>query len=353
MYISGPNQAHLVIIGNHQSFANRMNLLKPLADSMEKAILFEDVEAQQYEEYIRKAQKFVPLRISADASVEDTENRLTIMTRYGVEILKTIKDDADKNKASISQNLDVVTKVLDCKREYLEKVTLRGNEVKRQISTQNGLLAVETSRKNRLQEELESWRDTRRDFEIARDATWICLPCLAGFSIKIADVDSKINSLGRRIYDSQTSISQIRRRIQAYQQELDSLPSKSEMEKLKNDIYEVNGLKNIYSTTIDNLKALKQVTRNIDANAKKASAMIEGCGNNIDECYTIVPIRDAIAKLKREGKSFWDYLQNSQNPEDVDIPVTICPSEGQGCPVNELMAFRKKPQKARKQCFFQ
>ena len=208
-----------------------MNLLKPLADSMEKAILFEDIEAQQYEEYIRKAQKFVPLRISADASVEDTEKRLTIMTRYGVEILKTIKDDADKNKASISQNLGVVTKVLDCKREYLEKVTLRGNEVKRQISMQNGLLAAATSRRNRLQEELESWRDTRRDFEIARDATWICLPCLAGFSIKIADVDSKMNSLGRRIYDSQTSISQIRRRIQAYQQELDSLPSKSEMEK--------------------------------------------------------------------------------------------------------------------------
>ena len=34
------------------------------------------------------------------------------------------------------------------------------------------------------------------------------------------------------------------------------------------------------------------------------------------------------------------------NSEAVDIPAT-CPAEGQGCPVNELVAFRKKPHKAR------
>jgi len=50
-----------------------------------------------------------------------------------------------------------------------------------------------------------------------------------------------------------------------------------------------------------------------------------------------------------ENDILFDVIPNS---EAVDIPAT-CPSEGQGCPVNELVAFRKKPQQDRQQCIFQ
>jgi len=52
---------------------------------------------------------------------------------------------------------------------------------------------------------------------------------------------------------------------------------------------------------------------------------------------------------ERENNLRFSAIPNS---EAVDIPAT-CPAEGQGCPVNELIAFRKKPQKARQQCIFQ
>ena len=51
----------------------------------------------------------------------------------------------------------------------------------------------------------------------------------------------------------------------------------------------------------------------------------------------------------RENNKLFYAIPNS---EAVDVPAT-CPPEGQGCPVNELVAFRKKPQKARQQCIFQ
>jgi len=296
------------VIGGHQSFTNRMNILKTLADAMENATVFEDINGHKFLEYVQNSQKFVPLRIQADASVEDTE-KVKIMTRYGEEVLKTIQGDADKYKTSISRNLDVATRILVCKREYLEETTSISNKLKRQISRENGFLVAERNRKNRLQKEDRSLASSRIDFEIARHSTSFCLPCVIGFKIKLKVIDKKRRSLRKRISHSQTTISLRQQQIKAYQRDLDSLPSEYEMKKLKNDIYELDGLKNSYSTTIDNLKALKQVTKNIEANAQNASAMIEDCGNNIDDCYTIVPIRTALAKLKREGKTFWDYLQ--------------------------------------------
>ena len=59
------------------------------------------------------------------------------------------------------------------------------------------------------------------------------------------------------------------------------------------------------------IKALMQYASNIKTNAADVSRLIGECGDNMDECYTIIPIRTAIDKLKREGKGFWDYLKKN------------------------------------------
>jgi len=254
--------------GNRQPFTERVNLLKPLADSMEKAILFYDIDNQEYEEFVRNCQRFVPLRITpSSTNVEDNE-KLRIMTHYGVEILETILIDTEMNKAIITKNLDVAAKILNCKRARLNDVTSRVPDMEREISRERGRLRVAEN-----------------------DLGGLCNHWIIRMSKRCREI--KIRRL---------TITATIRNLRIL---------KFEMNKLKKEIYEVDGLKNTYSTIIDNLKTLKQFTLNINANSKKVSGLIEECGTNIDECYTIVPIRDAIAKLKREGKGFWDYLQNN------------------------------------------
>ena len=229
------------------------------------------------------------------------------MTFYGQEVLETIQNDATQNEQISRRNLARTQNILDVKRDRLGVVNRQLPEYRRVKSTAQGKYDDAVIRIQKLHDEKASWISSRKDFEIAMAATVWCFPCIIGFKAKIDHISGKINDINGRLnnaYQSKALNLRLKNKYSSY-----LLKWSEEKASLEKEILEVDGLKNRYSKANDNLKALMQYASNIKTNAADVSRLIGECGDNIDECYTIIPIRTAIDKLKREGKGFWDYLK--------------------------------------------
>ena len=286
-------------------FPTLIELLRPLADTLEEMVLFgihpNETFAISYQE---QCSEFINMINKPSGALNQP---FQIIVFYGLNTLDLLTDESVNCQIGAQRNKEKVEYALQLKRASLETKRNLFSSFRQNIRNSANLIGQHEIRLNDEQRKIDQLRYSLRRPPVLGLLLYLFSPASALSVLsklkKIEEAEKAWapfkNHFEQLIQIEETNIEKNRKSM---------AETEAKIRQLEDDVLEVDEMKNVYSKSIDDFKSIEEVLKNIKENGEKLATLIEECNEDVEDCDKLIPIHTRIEELDNEGKTFSDIL---------------------------------------------